>query len=131
MTTENEISSLKILLAEDNTTNQKVALLMLKKLGYQADIANNGLEVLEALRKQAYDIVLMDVQMPEMDGLEASRLIRQEFSKQEEPWIIAMTANALQGDKEMCLESGMNDYVTKPIRKDELAEVLLRCPACK
>ncbi len=119
-----ENKELRILLAEDNKVNQKVALITLQKLGYHADIANNGVEVLEILRKQPYDVVLMDVQMPEMDGLVATQHIVKEWSSEQRPWIIAMTANAMQGDREICLEAGMNDYITKPIRREELAKML-------
>ena len=109
---------LKILLAEDNIINQKVAMRMLERLGYHADIAANGEEVLQALKDRPYDIVLMDVQMPEMDGLEATRRIRSTPGRQ--PYIIAMTAHAMKGDREVCLEAGMNDYVSKPVRIEEL-----------
>jgi CheY-like chemotaxis protein/HPt (histidine-containing phosphotransfer) domain-containing protein len=118
--------SLRILLAEDNSVNQKVALLLLERLGYRADVAANGLAALAALRRQSYDVVLMDVQMPEMDGLEAARRIRAEWPPQDRPRIIAMTANALRGDREVCLEAGMDDYLSKPILMDELRQALLR-----
>ncbi|NJK27880.1 MAG: response regulator [Coleofasciculaceae cyanobacterium SM2_3_26] len=119
------LSDLRILLAEDNATNQKVALRILERLGYRADVAANGLEVLEALHRQPYDVVLMDVQMPEMDGLEASRQICQTYTLR--PRIIAMTANAMQGDREMCLNAGMDDYVSKPIQPDVLRKALAQC----
>ncbi|MEG4070866.1 response regulator [Microcoleus sp. Pol11C2] len=119
---------LRILLAEDHLVNQKVALLLLERLGYRADVAANGLEVLEALNRQPYDVVLMDVQMPEMDGLEASRRICQEWPAHTRPWIIAMTANAMQGDRQVCLDAGMNDYISKPIRVDALIQALSQCP---
>jgi signal transduction histidine kinase/CheY-like chemotaxis protein/PAS domain-containing protein len=115
---------LRILLAEDNTTNQKLALRVLARMGYQADIAANGLEVLEALRRQVYDVILMDIQMPEMDGLTATRSLRQEFPAARQPRVVAMTANAMQGDREMCLAAGMDDYVSKPIRIDDLVDAL-------
>ncbi len=121
----NKSGSLRLLLAEDNIVNQKVALRMLRKLGYHADVAANGLEVLRALERQAYDIILMDVQMPEMDGLEAARAIRQ-LPQERQPKIIAITAYALEGDREKCLEAGMDDYINKPVKMDELAEVLSR-----
>jgi CheY-like chemotaxis protein/HPt (histidine-containing phosphotransfer) domain-containing protein len=118
---------LRILLAEDNAVNQKLALQLLRKMGYRADVAANGLEVLDAVRRQAYDVVLMDMQMPEMDGLEATRRICQEWTAAERPRLIAMTANTMQGDREACLEAGMDDYVGKPIRVDELQAALERC----
>ncbi len=122
--TLSESLPLRILLAEDNVVNQKVALLLLEQLGYRADVASNGLEALEALRRQPYDVVLMDVQMPEMDGLTATRQICQEWSAESRPRIISMTANAMQGDREKCLEAGMDDYIAKPIRTKELIEAL-------
>ncbi len=115
---------LRILLAEDNATNQKLALRLLDRMGYRADVAANGLEVLEALERQVYDVVLMDVQMPEMDGLEATRSLRRDLPEIRQPHVIAMTANAMQGDREMCLAAGMDDYVSKPIRIEELVEAL-------
>jgi CheY-like chemotaxis protein len=115
---------LRILLAEDNPTNQKLATIILGRLGYTADLAANGLEVLQALQRQSYDVVLMDMQMPEMDGLEATRRIRSELPAARQPHIIAMTANAMQGDREACLAAGMNDYVSKPIRVEELVAAL-------
>jgi signal transduction histidine kinase/CheY-like chemotaxis protein/HPt (histidine-containing phosphotransfer) domain-containing protein len=122
---------LRILLAEDNATNQQVALSFLERLGYRADVAANGLEVLSSLRRQPYDVVLMDVQMPEMDGLEATRYIRQmspaEFALGNQPRIIAMTANAMQEDREACLAAGMEDYIGKPVRVRELVAALSRC----
>ena len=118
------VSTLRILLAEDNAVNQKLALRLLERLGYQADLAENGLEVLEALERQPYDVILMDVQMPELDGLDASRRINERWSEGERPRIIAMTANAMQEDREACFAAGMDDYVAKPIRPDELAAAL-------
>lgn len=115
---------LSILLAEDNAVNQKVMLQMLDKLGYQADVAANGLEVLQALSHKYYDIVLMDVQMPEMDGLEAARAIRKGLSCSDQPKIIAITAHAMQGDKKMCIDAGMDDYVSKPVTLEELRAAL-------
>ncbi|MBD1813360.1 response regulator [Microcoleus vaginatus DQ-U2] len=120
-------SQIRILLAEDNVVNQKVATHLLDRIGYRADIAANGLEVLEALKRQSYDVVLMDVQMPNMDGLEATRRICQEWPANKKPRIIAMTANAMQGDREKCLEAGMDDYITKPVRREELALALSKC----
>jgi len=120
--------SLRILMAEDNPVNQKVALSMLKRIGYRADVAANGFEVLQALERQPYDVVLMDVQMPEMDGFEATRRIRSLGSK---ICIIAMTAHALNGDKRACLDVGMDEYVSKPIRMEELQKVLERCVATR
>jgi CheY-like chemotaxis protein len=117
---------LKLLLAEDNLVNQKVALLMLKKLGLKADVASNGKEVLQALERKKYDVVLMDVQMPEMDGFEASRAIRERWSDGL-PHIIAVTAHALEGDRKRCIEAGMDDYISKPMRLGDLARVLAEC----
>jgi len=118
---------LKILLAEDNAVNQKLALLMLKQLGYRADVAGNGLEAIAAVRRQPYDVIFMDVQMPEMDGLTATRQIRELALWNSRPRIIAMTANAMQGDREQCLDAGMDDYVSKPIRSDALMTSLKLC----
>ena len=118
---------LRILLAEDNVVNQKVALRLLDRLGYGADVAGNGAEALQALERQSYDVVLMDVQMPEMDGLEASRRICQIYPRNRRPRLIAMTANAMQGDREMCLQAGMDDYLSKPVRSEELAAALSHC----
>ncbi|MBI4782183.1 MAG: PAS domain S-box protein [Oscillatoriophycideae cyanobacterium NC_groundwater_1537_Pr4_S-0.65um_50_18] len=115
---------LRILLVEDIAVNQKVATKMLQRLGYRADIANDGAEALDALQRQTYDVVLMDVQMPRMDGFEASRRICQDWAEPSRPWIIAMTAHARSGDRELCLEAGMNDYLSKPIRLEALAQVL-------
>jgi CheY-like chemotaxis protein len=126
-TSDSSEIELSILLAEDNPVNQKVALSMLKKMGYQADVAVNGLEVLQSLERKHFDVILMDIQMPEMDGLEATRQIRSRLSKQ--PCIIAMTAYALEGDREHCLDAGMDEYISKPIKKDELEKALRKCRA--
>ena len=115
---------LRILIAEDNLVNQKVALRMLSKMGYRADVAANGLEALEALRRQPYDVILMDVLMPEMDGLEATAKIIAEWPVDSRPYIIALTANALKGDRERFLAAGMNDYLSKPVRFSALASLL-------
>ncbi len=119
-------SALRILLAEDNAMNQKVALRLLERLGYGADVATNGLEALAALERQPYDVVLMDVQMPELDGLDATRRICERWPAETRPHIIAMTANALPEDREACFAAGMNDYVAKPIRAEELVAALKR-----
>ena len=116
---------LRILLAEDNVVNQKLALRLLQQMGYRADLASNGLEAIDSVERQTYDVVLMDVQMPEMDGLEASRRITASLPAGQRPRIVAMTANAMQGDREMCLAAGMDDYIAKPIRVDQLVEALL------
>ena len=118
---------LRILLAEDNVVNQKLALRLLQRMGYRADVASNGIEVIESIERQTYDLVLMDVQMPEMDGLEATRRIVARWPEGGRPRIVAMTANAMQGDREACLAAGMDDYVTKPIRVDQLVDALVRC----
>ena len=119
---------LRILLAEDNTVNQQIALLVLESMGYRADVAANGLEAVEAIAKIPYDLVLMDVQMPELDGLEATRRIRALSSAAAGVHIVAMTANAMQGDREACLAAGMNGYLSKPIRPEELAAALTSTP---
>ncbi|HEY9047147.1 MAG TPA: two-component regulator propeller domain-containing protein [Ohtaekwangia sp.] len=113
---------LHILIAEDNPVNQKLARHVLNKLGYTPDIVSNGLEALEALAASRHNLILMDVQMPEMDGLEASRKIREQPGTQ--PVIIAMTANAMQGDREQCIKAGMNDYISKPVNLEELMKTL-------
>jgi CheY-like chemotaxis protein len=119
--------NLSILLAEDNLVNQIVTQKMLRKLGYRSDVAANGFEVLQALERQHYDVVLMDVQMPEMDGLETTRVIRQRWTDGVAPFIIAMTASALKGDREACLAAGMNDYVSKPVKMEMLRAALEAC----
>jgi PAS domain S-box-containing protein len=113
---------IKILLAEDNQVNQKVALLTLKKLGYQADVTTNGLEVIKAVQDKIYDLIFMDIQMPKMDGLQATKWIRGNLTIQ--PYIIAMTANAMEGDRKICLDAGMNDYITKPISLNAIQQAL-------
>jgi PAS domain S-box-containing protein len=118
---------LRILLAEDNPINQKLALRLLAQMGYQADVAANGIEVLHALERQLYDVILMDVHMPEMDGLEATRAVCARWPAAQRPRIVAMTANAIQGNREMCLEAGMDDYLAKPIRVHELVTALSQC----
>ena len=122
-----ERNPLRILIVEDNAINQNLVLLMLERMGYTANVAANGLEALEMLHHQRYDAVLMDVQMPEMDGLEATQHIRQDFEFIDQPRIIAMTANAMSGDREICLSAGMDDYVSKPIHIEELVDSLNRC----
>jgi PAS domain S-box-containing protein len=122
---------LQILIAEDNAFNQKLAVHLLGQMGYKADLAANGLEAIESVERQHYDVVLMDVQMPEMDGLEASRRICARWPREQRPYIISMTANAMQGDREMCLASGMDDYISKPIRVPDLVAALERAVACK
>ena len=123
----------RILLAEDNTVNQQVALGLLETLGYGADVVANGIEVLEALNRVRYDVVLMDCQMPRLDGYKTTRRIRQlelqgaaPLDRRTPVYIIAMTANAMEGDREKCLASGMSDYLSKPVRRDELKMALDR-----
>jgi CheY-like chemotaxis protein len=119
---------LTILLAEDNPVNQRVAILMLQRLGYRADLAANGREALEALERQRYDLVLMDVQMPEMDGLQATREIRARFKGEARPRIIAMTANASTSDRDDCFAAGMDDFLSKPVRSADLRLAILATP---
>ncbi len=120
------LGPLTILLVEDNAVNQKVASRMLAKLGYRSDVAADGLEAVEAVSRQRYDVVFMDIQMPEMDGLAATRWIRSSIPANVQPRIIAMTANAIKGDREACLAAGMDDYVTKPVRLKDLIDALTR-----
>lgn len=118
--------AVRVLVAEDNTVNQQVAVLLLKKLGYRADVVGNGFDVLAAVRRADYDVILMDCQMPEMDGYEATRRLRTDGRKMK---IVAMTAHAMEGDRSACLSAGMDDYVSKPIRLPELQAALTRCTA--
>jgi CheY-like chemotaxis protein len=120
------LQPLRILLAEDNVVNQKVAINILERIGYRVDVVANGIEAMEAIERQKYDVVLMDVQMPEMDGVTATNQIRQQVPSNRQPRIIAMTAHALEGDRELYIESGMDDYVSKPIKVNELIEALKR-----
>jgi len=117
---------LDILLVEDNAVNQKVALRFLDRLGYRADAVANGLEAVNTLENRRYDLVLMDLQMPEMDGFEASRQIRKRLTLEQQPKIVALTANALHGDRELCLAAGMNDYIAKPVKLHEIADSIRR-----
>jgi len=123
---QNSGSSFRILLAEDEPSNRKVTMLMLDHLGYRADAVANGIEALQAMEHQTYDVVLMDVKMPEMDGLEATRIIRQRWPN-DGPMIIAITAYAMRGDREKCLEAGMDGYLAKPIWLDELRTAIETC----
>ena len=121
---ETTVNPLRILLAEDNPVNQKVALLMLERLGYQADVVGDGEEVLEALEQQSYSLILMDLEMPHMDGITAAKEIQKRYDLADRPQIVALTAYAMGEDRDRCLAAGMDDYITKPIRKDALLEVL-------
>ena len=114
-----------MLLAEDNLVNQKVALVMLRKLGIEADVVGTGVEALDALVGVAYDLVLMDCQMPEMDGFEATRRIRERERGSRRLPVVAMTANAMMGDRERCIEAGMDDHIPKPVRVEALHRALL------
>jgi len=115
---------LRVLLAEDSLVNIKIALWFLRKLGYHADVAFNGIEVIDALKRRAYDVILMDAEMPEMDGRQATMLIRKEFPSDQQPNIVAMTANAQHGDREEFLSLGMNDYITKPLKMEDMIRAL-------
>jgi PAS domain S-box-containing protein len=117
---------LRLLLAEDNIINQKVATRILSQMGYRPDVVHNGVEVLEALDRQKYDVILMDVQMPDMDGLEATRQIRVKYTGAKRPWIIAMTANAMDSDRKNCFDAGMDGYLSKPVRIEALEAELVR-----
>jgi len=117
---------LRILIADDNRVNQRVGSNFLEKLGYSADVVSNGLEVLQAVERKTYDIIFLDVQMPEMDGYEAARQLHRRWPDEKRPRIIAMTGNAMPGDKQRCLEAGMDDYITKPLRVEDLRTALER-----
>jgi CheY-like chemotaxis protein len=115
---------LTVLLVEDNAVNQKVALRFLDRLGYQAETVGNGLDAVRTLEKRDFDLVLMDIQMPEMDGLTATREIRRLLPQDHQPRIVALTANAIQGDRERCLAAGMDDYISKPVKIEDLQRVI-------
>jgi CheY-like chemotaxis protein len=117
---------MRILVAEDNAINQKVLLHILKRFGYEADAVGNGRIALEFLERQSYDLVIMDMQMPEMDGLEATRIFRRRVPKSEPPYILALTASALMEDYQACMEAGMHAFLSKPVRPDDLVEALLQ-----
>ncbi|MCA6508549.1 MAG: response regulator [Pseudanabaena sp. M109S1SP2A07QC] len=117
-------SSLEVLIVEDNFVNQRVLQLFLETLGYSPMIANNGLEALDAIKNQKYDVIFMDMQMPKMDGLTATKQIRQDCCQQ--PWIVAVTANALPEDRQLCLDVGMNDFITKPIQIEDIVNIFDR-----
>jgi CheY-like chemotaxis protein len=116
--------ALEILVVEDNPVNQKVALRYLEKLGFRAATAENGVVALATLEKRNFHLILMDLQMPEMDGFETSRQIRKRFPASRQPKIVALTANALKGDRELCLEAGMDDYLTKPVKIGDIAAAI-------
>jgi len=123
-----EENPLEILIAEDSSVNQHLMLRLLKKLGYRADLASNGYEAIEALKKKLYDVVLMDMQMPELSGLEATRIICDTWTKQNRPRIIAMTANVMEEDRRRCYDAGTDDFLSKPIRLADLVKTLKSCP---
>jgi len=126
---EGDHNCLRILLVEDNPVNQKVAQKMLKRLGHDADLAVNGKEAVQALESRPYQIVFMDIQMPEMDGLEATRIIRERCLSAEQPHIVALTAFNLVYGREMCLSAGMDDYLSKPLIMEELRAAIENCIA--
>lgn len=117
-------SNFQVLIAEDNLVNQRILALFLENLGYSPKLANNGLEVLEALDQKNYDVIFMDIQMPKVDGITATRKIRQDFKQQ--PWIVALTANALPEDRQLCIDAGMNDFITKPIQIEDIVNIFVR-----
>lgn len=123
-TTKKGFNSVRILIAENNESNRKVTSLMLKRLGYRADAVTNGKEVLLALKHQPYDIILMNLRMPEIDGFEATRMIRERCPQSVQPTIIALTAYILPNSKKRCLDAGMNDFIAKPVKMDDLATIL-------
>jgi len=127
---QNRRACLNILIAEDNRTNQRVALRLLELLGYQADVVDTGLAALNALKRQRYDVILMDMRMPELDGIETTQKIRQ-MPQHADIWIIAMTANAMARDRELCFAAGMDDYLSKPINRAALDRALLQCPTLR
>lgn len=126
---EGDHNCLRILLVEDNLINQKVAQKMLKRLGHDADLAVNGKEAIQALESHPYQIVFMDIQMPEMDGLEATRIIRERWLPAERPCIVALTAYTLEYGREMCLSAGMDDYISKPLIIEDLRDAIDDCLA--
>jgi CheY-like chemotaxis protein len=126
---EGDNHCLRILLVEDNLINQKVAQKMLKRLGHDADLAVNGREAIHALESQPYQIVFMDIQMPEMDGLETTRIIRERWLPTERPHIVALTAFTLEYGREMCLSAGMDDYISKPLIMEDLRAAIEGCLA--
>ena len=130
---DSSASNFRILLAEDNPVNQKVAKRVLTHLGYQVDIVNNGVEAINAIAEKSYDLILMDIQMPEMDGLETTRYIRKQESESQLPpiAIVAMTANATEDDQNICRDAGMSDYISKPIQIDKLKSMLQRYESLK
>lgn len=117
---------MRILVAEDNIINQKLILKILAQLGYKADVVGNGIEVIETLKRQRYDIIFMDIQMPEMDGLEATKYINQTWHNEDRPTIVAMTANVMHGDKEKCINAGMDDYISKPVLIEEVQKIIIK-----
>jgi two-component system, sensor histidine kinase len=122
------LASLRLLVAEDNAVNRKVAVALLARLGVVADLVVNGVEAVDAVREGSYDVVLMDMQMPEMDGIDATRMIRS-LPLDRQPAIVALTANAFDSDRRECLDAGMDDFMTKPFGLDELRRVLLAAVA--
>jgi PAS domain S-box-containing protein len=117
---------MRLLVAEDNIINQKLIIKILLQLGYKADVVGNGIEVIETLKRQRYDMIFMDIQMPEMDGLEATKYINQTWHNEDRPTIVAMTANVMHGDKEKCINAGMDDYISKPVLIEEVQKIIIK-----
>jgi CheY-like chemotaxis protein len=126
---KHHLTGLRVLVAEDNAVNQRLIRLLLQRLGLKPDLACDGREAVDHTRAQTYDLILMEVQMPELDGLQATRIIREELPRDRQPWIVALTANAMSGDAERCLGAGMDAYLAKPVQPERLSDAIMRAAA--